>query len=76
MKIGQATFVLCATENMTRQIMTRVLDVVGVELEAGSTSTAILLAAVYLLLGYMIWFKCIAGIFPVLSGHYSPKQVS
>lgn len=76
MKIGQATLVLCVTENMTKQIVTRVLAVVGVELQACSLITAIILAAVYLLLGYMIWFKCIAGIFPVLSGHYSPKQVS
>lgn len=74
LEIGKATFVLCATEIMTRRIITGIFSVVGVEFEASSTITAVLLTLLYLLFGFFLWFKCIASIFPILNGHYSPKR--
>ena len=74
LKIGRATFVLCATENMTKRIVADILSAAGAEIEISTPITAAIFTVIYLLFGYLLWFRCVAGIFPILSGHYSPKQ--
>lgn len=71
LKIGRATFILCATEHMTRPIVGDFFSSFGLILKVISPISAILLSTLYLLIGYLLWFKYVAGIFPILSGHYT-----